>query len=162
VRQLLDIVTRLERVIAGLSIATMALLLFGDVFLREVFHISIPWAQKLSLHLMIFSGSLGVSLASSAGAHLRPEVGDHVLPKWTQPSAVFFRELCTAGFCGFYALIAFRYVAQSREFGDVNVITGIPLWIVQSIFPLVFSLMASKHLIYALMPSMRPVSSGVH
>ncbi len=160
-RQFLDIITRLERVIAGFSIAIMAVLLFGDVFLREVFHISIPWAQKLSLHLMIFSGSLGVSLASSAGAHLRPEVGDHVLPKGILPYVVVFRELCTAGFCGFYAWIAFHYVAQSREFGDVNVITGIPLWIVQSIFPLVFSLMASKHLIYALMPTMRPAPAEV-
>lgn len=160
-RQFLDIITRMERFVAGLSIALMAVLLFGDVFLREVFHISIPWAQKLSLHLMIFAGSLGVSLASSAGAQLRPEVGDHVLPRLIQPSVVTFRELCTAGFCGFYSWIAFKYVSQSREFGDVNVITGVPLWVVQATFPTVFAVMAIKHFVYAVMPSMRPVPAGV-
>jgi TRAP-type C4-dicarboxylate transport system permease small subunit len=151
----------MERLLAGLSIAVMAVLLFGDVFLREVFHISLPWAQKLSLHLMILSGSLGVSLASSAGAQLRPEVGDHVLPRLIQPSVVIFRELCTAAFCAFYAWIALKYVSQSREFGDVNVITGIPLWVVQATFPVVFAIMAIKHCIYAVMPSMRPVPAGV-
>lgn len=160
-RRFLEIVTTIERVIAGLCIAGMAVLLFGDVFLREVFHLSLPWAQKLSLHFMILGGSLGVSLASSSGAHLRSEVGDQVLPKLIMPAVVTFREFCTAAFCGFYGWIAWKYVSQSREFGDVNVITGIPLWIVQATFPAVFGVMALKHLIYALKPRLRPVPAGV-
>ena len=97
-----SLVTTGERWLAGLAIGTMAALLCADVFSREVFHYSLPWAQKLSLHLMIISGSLGVSLASSMGGHLRPEVGDHVLPKGILPGVAVFRELCVAGFCFFY------------------------------------------------------------
>ncbi len=140
----------------------MAALLCADVFFREVFQYSLPWAQKLSLHLMILSGCLGVSLASSAGGHLRPELGDMILPKLIQPAVTAFREFCIASFCGFYFYIAFMYVQQSKDFGDANVITGVPMWVVQAIFPTVFFVMAIKHVIYATMPSMRPVSRGVH
>lgn len=111
---------------------------------------------------MIFAGCLGVSSTSSSGGHLRPEIGDHILPKVIQPAMTAFREFCIACFCGFYFYIALMYVLQSKDFGDVNVITGVPLWIVQAIFPSVFLLMAIKHGIYATMPSMRPVSRGGH
>ncbi len=161
-KKLLGYLSELERWVAGISIAAMAALLFSDVFSREVFHISLPWAQKLSLHLMILAGCLGVSLASSSGGHLRPEIGDHVLPKLIQPAMTAFREFCVACFCGFYFYIGLLYVQQSKDFGDMNVITGVPLWIVQAIFPTVFFLIAVKHAIYATMPSMRPVSRGVH
>lgn len=157
-----SLVTAGERWLAGLGIGTIAVLLFADVFSREVFHYSLPWAQKLSLHLMILSGSLGVSLASSSGGHLRPEVGDHVLPKAILPGVVVLRELCVAGFCFFYSWIALGYVRQSHESGDVNVITGVPLWVIQGIFPAVFLVMAMKHLFYALIPAARPVHAGVH
>lgn len=161
-KKLLEHLSTIERWVAGLSIAAMAVLLFSDVFFREVFHQSLPWAQKLSLHFMILAGCLGVSLASSSGGHLRPEIGDHVLPKLIQPAVTAFREFCIACFCGFYFYIALMYVQQSKDFGDVNVITGVPLWVVQAIFPTVFFVMAVKHVIYATMPSMRPVSRGIH
>ena len=161
-KKLLEYLSTIERWVAGISIAAMAGFLFADVFSREIFHYSLPWAQKLSLHLMIFAGCLGVSSASSSGGHLRPEIGDHILPKVIQPAMTAFREFCIACFCGFYFYIALMYVLQSKDFGDVNVITGVPLWIVQAIFPSVFLLMAIKHGIYATMTSMRPVSRGVH
>ena len=160
-KKLLEYLSTIERWVAGISIAAMAAFLFADVLSREVFQYSLPWAQKLSLHLMILAGCLGVSLASSSGGHLRPEIGDHILPKVIQPAMIAFREFCIACFCGFYFYIALMYVLQSKDFGDVNVITGVPLWIVQAIFPAVFLLMAIKHVIYATMPSMRPVSRGV-
>lgn len=154
--------TSVEQWIAGISIAFLAAILIGDVVSREVFRQSWPWAQKLGLHLMIFAGSLGVSLASSSGSHLRPEVGDQLFPKRWQPALTTLRELCVAGFCAFYVYISYSYVSQSREFGDVNVVTGVPVWIVQAVFPFVFLMVAIKHLIYAAMPSIRPIREGVH
>jgi TRAP-type C4-dicarboxylate transport system permease small subunit len=158
----LQVIAGAERLIAGLSVGAMAVLLCADVILREVAGMSLPWAQKLSLHFMILAGCLGVSLASSAAGHLRPEVGDQILPKRILQGIVFLRELTTAVFCGYFAHIALAYVQQSKDFGDLNVITGVPLWVVQAIFPATFALMATKHIVFALFPSTRPVRAGVH
>jgi TRAP-type C4-dicarboxylate transport system permease small subunit len=157
----LAVIASIERVTAGVAIGCLAVLLLGDVVAREVFHQSIPWAQKLALHLMILAGSVGVSLTSSGGGHIRPEVGDRLLPRTIMPAVTAFREICIAVFCGFYFHISRAYVLQSKEFGDINVVTGIPLWIIQAVFPGVFLLMAAKHIVFALLPATRPAPKGV-
>lgn len=161
-KRLIEIVTTIERLAAGLCISFLAIILIGDVLSREVFGHSWPWAQKLGLHLMIFAGGIGVSLASSKGSHLRPEVGDQILPKRLLPALTTLREFCVTAFCAFYLYISFVYVAQSKEFGDLNVVTGVPLWVVQAVFPFVFLMVTLKHLIYTVMPSTRPIKEGLH
>jgi TRAP-type C4-dicarboxylate transport system permease small subunit len=159
---LLNRLAYLERTVAGIAILLLAILLLGEVFSREIFGSSLPWAQKLALHLMIYAGCLGVSLASSEGKQLRPELGDLILPKSMRPHIASLREACIAIFCLFYFYLSLSYVQQSREFGDVNVVTHIPLWVVQAILPFVFLSLGFKHSVFAFIPTLRPTKQKGH
>jgi len=158
--RLLKILTKCESICAAFSILLLAGLLLCDVISREVFSISLPWASKVSLHLMIFAGCLGVSLASSQGQQLRPEVGEYLFAEKTKNKMSFLRELIVATFCAFLTSLAFRYVNQTREFGDVHVVTHLPLWLIQLAFVLVFALLTVKHAIFAFFPPLRPNKQG--
>jgi TRAP-type C4-dicarboxylate transport system permease small subunit len=161
IKSALSFVSFIERISAGIAIGCLAALLLSDVIAREFFRHSIPWAQKAALHLMILAGSVGVSMTSSGGGHIRPEVGGRIIPRTIMPAVSAFREICVAAFCGFYFLISKDYVVQSKEFGDINVVTGVPLWLIQAVFPGVFFLMAAKHLIFAIFPSTKPEPRGL-
>ena len=107
---------------------------------------------------MIWLGFIGASLTSAKGAHLRPEIADKLWRGVGKKIADALAQLITAAFCLGMAYLAYRYVMESKAMGDVSVVTGIPLWIVQLAIPYTFASMALRHFAYSIMPAIRPIT----
>ena len=105
----------------------------------------------------IVAGILGLTIAVGNIAHLRANFADHLLPfKWVDRlgdliSAVLFTGLC------WYAV---EFVSESIQFKDKAEVINIPLWPVQLVFPYAFGTAALRHLIFFLMPGLRPEQKG--
>ncbi|HAZ14464.1 MAG: hypothetical protein A2X86_00205 [Bdellovibrionales bacterium GWA2_49_15] len=128
----------------------------ADIFSREVLSFSVVWAQKAAVYLMIWAGFIGSSLATSKGAHLRPEIGDKLWPLKMQPAYHRIRHFVTAVFCFFGCFYGVMYLRESFEMGDTNPVISMPLWIIQTVIPVTFILSAFKNFVYAFVPDLMP------
>ena len=80
-KKFISVLDRAQRILAGLSIFLLSVFIILDILGREVFSQGFPWAQKLSVYLMIWAGFLGSSITNNKGAHLRPEIADKLWPE---------------------------------------------------------------------------------
>ena len=128
----------------------------ADIFSREILSFSVVWAQKGAVYLMIWAGFIGSSLATSKGAHLRPEIGDKLWPLKFQPTYHRIRHFVTAIFCFFGGVYGIMYLHESFQMGDTNPVIRMPLWIIQIVIPITFYLSAFKNIVYALVPGLMP------
>lgn len=159
-RTVLDVLFQVEKTICALGFAVMTFFVLLDIFSREVLSISFPWAQKSAVYLMIGLGFIGAALTSSQGKHLRPEIADQLWKGKTKIIVGMIEQLVIASFCLTMAYVGTGYVIESKSMGDVSVVTGIPLWIVQVVIPYAFASMSIRHLIFAFYPKLRPVVSA--
>lgn len=155
----LYLLNRIEKRVCSAGFAAMTFLVLFDVFGREVLSKSFPWAQKSAVYLMIWLGFLGASLTSATGGHLRPEIADRLWKGALKTWIGALSQLMTAVFCAGLAAYAWGYVQESKALGDVSVVVGLPMWIVQLAIPYTFASMAVRHFCYAVFPAIRPQPS---
>jgi TRAP-type C4-dicarboxylate transport system permease small subunit len=154
---ILNFVYQIEKFISAAGFALMTLLVLLDIFSREVLKVSFPWSQKSAVYLMIWLGFVGASLTSAKNAHLRPEIADKLWQGKLKPVGGFLEQLVIATFCLTMAYVSAGYIQESKTMGDHSVVTGIPMWILQLAIPYAFTSMGFRHLIYSLIPSIKPV-----
>jgi len=155
----LHLLQKTERWIAATAFGLMTFLVLADILLREAFKHSFPVGPKVAIDLMIWGGFLGAAITSGKGTHLKAEVASKIWPKKVKPLVDQVSEALTALFCAGMAWLAFQYVSQSFEMGEVGVVTRIPVWISQAVLPWAFVSMTVRHLIFAIVPSLKPTPS---
>jgi TRAP-type C4-dicarboxylate transport system permease small subunit len=155
-RRALHLLQTTERWIAATAFGFMTLLVLADIILREAFKQSFPLGPKLAIDLMILGGFLGAAITSGKGTHLKAEMASKIWPKGFKPLVDRLSEGLTALFCAGMAWLAFQYVSQSFEMGEVGVVTRIPVWVSQAILPWAFVSMSVRHSIFAIFPALRP------
>lgn len=155
-RALLEALNRFERAICAVCFGLLALLMVVDIFSREVLQQSFHRGPKLAIDLMIWGGFLGASLCVAAGTHLRIEAADRLWPDSWRSLVTRVQTLVTFAFCLAFAWVSAKYVGESRQMGEVGVVTGVPIWMVQLVIPVSFGSMAFRYLMHALFPALRP------
>jgi TRAP-type C4-dicarboxylate transport system permease small subunit len=157
----LDHLSSLERLGASVLIFFLTAFVVIDVGAREIFQTGIPWAQKGAVYMMIWAGFLGAILVTHKIEHLRPEVADKL---WKGRGKIFYlriQNLVVFLFTSLMAWYSFQYVAESREFGDRNVILDMPMWALQTIIPYTFISMSLRYSYLVLFPRDKD-SQAVH
>ena len=157
----LDHLSSLERLGASVLIFFLTAFVVIDVGAREIFQTGIPWAQKGAVYMMIWAGFLGAILVTHKIEHLRPEVADKL---WKGRGKIFYlriQNLLVFLFTILMAWYSFQYVAESREFGDRNVILDMPMWALQTIIPYTFISMSLRYSYLVLFPRDKD-SQAVH
>lgn len=150
-QKFIDIIGKIERLLATIFMGGMTSLVIFDVISREVFNQGLPWAQKTAVYLMIWGGFLGAIIVSEKGAHLRPEIGDKLWSKFPH-GFVRVQNLVSVVFCFFFVYASISYVAESMEFGDKSVVLKVPLWTLQAIIPYTFFSMGLRNIFYLIYP----------
>ena len=144
---------RLEAFVAVCAYVLTAGLLLSEVIARELFTESIWGSQKIAVFAAIIAGSLGLAIATSENAHLRPSFADGLLPYgWVDRLGDVLSALLFAGF-GYFAIV---FVQESIEYKDVAEVIRIPLWPIQIVLPYAFFSSALRHLIFAVEPDLKP------
>ncbi len=145
----------LESVVATGAYAAVASLLIYDVIGREIFGTSFLGADQLAVYGAIIAGFLGLTLATSDSAHLRPAFMDFVF-KGREALAIRLGDTISAVFFLAAAVVAWSFVAVSMEAQDRAPVFYFVVWPLQIIIPYAFASCAIKHGIFALRPDLRP------
>lgn len=156
-KKLVNILDQIQRYLAGFCILLLSVLICVDIFGREIFSQGVPWAQKMSVYLMIWAGFLGAGLTNVKGSHLRPEIADKLWPERMHTTFHRLRHFVTSIFCFFALWYSVEYVLESMEFGDTSpILNDFPLWIVQGVIPVTFFIMGLVSLIYSINSDIAP------
>lgn len=154
--RLLKGLTLIEAITATVAYGAVAALLITDVVGREVFEVTFLGAQQLAVYGAILAGFLGLTLATSDNAHLRPAFLDFLSgPKWDATFARF-GDVLSGVFFVIATFVALSFVQVSMELKDRAPVLYFVLWPLQMIIPYAFASAAIKHWIFALSPSLKP------
>ena len=127
---------------------SMILLAGTQIFLRNFFDTGFFWGDELLRLLVLWLTIAGGLAASRMDKHISIAVIDRFLPQKAQTVSKIIIDLFTASICALFAWHSARFVMGSDEYGDM-LMRNVPAWILQSILPVGFGLMAYRHLILA-------------
>lgn len=125
--------------VAVLALLLGTLIFFGclQIFLRNVFHSGIIWADPLMRHIVLWLGCLGGVMATARLRHISIDILTRFLPAPLQPvrdRAIYFATAIAASVLGMAAL---RLVIDEREFGE-RAFLSVDVWVLQVILPVAF------------------------
>lgn len=142
--------------VAVIAYLVVAALLLGEIAARELFSTSIWGSQKMAVFAAIVAAFVGLSLATAANSHLRPQFADAWWPKdWYAAMGRLGDTLSCLIYIGL-GVIALLYVSDTIEYGDRAAVLYWPLWPFQLIIPYAFFSSALRHLAFAIWPEMKP------
>ena len=126
------------------------LILLGaaQIVLRNFFSIGFAWGDGLARLAVLWLGLLGALAASRDGRHITMGALTRLLP----PKARTLAGVCADGFgaavSGALAWASWKFVSDSREFGD-TMLGDFPAWWFQAIMPAAFALIAWQFAVQA-------------
>lgn len=149
-------VARVERAVTFAAFVALVAVLFADVLSRELTGAGLVWARQAGVWANLVLTMVGIGIASSAGAHLRPRFADGWLPAAWGPQLERLGEALMAAFCIAFASIAFFAVAETHALDERAAMPDWPVWPFQAVIPAVFVVAALRHALYAAWPGLRP------
>jgi tripartite ATP-independent transporter DctM subunit len=133
-----------ENVLVSLALGAMVVLPLAEAVLRRTFHVSIPGSITIVQHLVLIVGMLGGAIAAREKRLLcLSNFAESKLRGRLKSISLIFTGAVSAIVCGFLSIAAAQFVATEREAATVFVL-GIPLWLVESVLPLGFAIIALR------------------
>lgn len=147
-RGVILILHRVETGLLTTLLAAMILMAFGQIVLRNIFEVSILWADPFLRHLVLWTGMLGAAMATRDGRHIRIDTLPQLLPPRGRLILAALTNLFSAVVCSVLVRAAVKFVRDELEFGG-TIFLDIPTWIVQLILPATFIIIALRFLLLA-------------
>jgi C4-dicarboxylate transporter DctQ subunit len=141
------VVRTLERSLVVTILSGMVLVAFAQVILRNLFSTGMLWADPMLRHAVLWIGFLGASIATRQERHIAIDLVTRFTTPATSNRIRILTNLVAAIVCAFLARAAWTFVQSEREFGSGSITMGsfdFPLWWLQVIIPIGFSLMAFR------------------
>ncbi len=147
-----DAAGRAERLGRWVENALLAIVLFlmigiaaSQVAMRGLLGSGLSWADEALRLLVLWAAMLGAIAASRDNVHLRIDLLSRFLPAPARRVTAALVDLFAAGVSAVLAWQSWRFVAESREFGD-QVLGSLPAWTFQLILPTAFILITYRYL----------------
>jgi TRAP-type C4-dicarboxylate transport system permease small subunit len=147
-RGVLRILHQLESGLMTTLMVAMILMAFGQIVLRNIFEVSILWADPFLRHLVLWTGMLGAAMATRDGRHIKIDFLPQLMPPRGKAVLAALTNLFSAGVCTVLVWAAVRFVRDELEFGGTAFL-DIPAWIVQLILPVAFVIITIRFFIFA-------------
>ena len=148
-----------ENIIAATAYGLLSVAVLADVFAREVMAVPVVGLQRFAVYMTIIAGFLGVSLATTAGSHIRPRIADNWVSAAWEPLINRASSLVTSltfGVTGYFACL-FWYT--NFTMGEVAPVLDWPLWPILIVIPYAFFSSALRYLLYAIYPELNPTGA---
>jgi len=107
------------------------------------------WADELVRLIVLWLALVGSIAACRENRHIRIDALSHVLPDIVVKLVRVMVDVFAALVCAIIAVQAWRYLQVEIEY-DVTVLVDTPAWVVHSIMPAAFALIAYRFLVAAL------------
>lgn len=139
-----------------LAFVLMTAVVFADVVSRELTGSGLPWARQVGVWANIVVTMIGLGIASSTGAHLRPRFADRWLPSSWEPALVRVQESIMAAFSLAFAVLIAVVVFESFVLQERSAILRVVVWPMQLVLVVAFVIAGLRHLGFAVYPELRP------
>ncbi len=139
---------RLEGWAVTVLVAAMVVVALVQVVARNLGSTSIPGADTLLRHAVLWVGFLGAALAAQEGRHIHVDVATRLLPPAVHAVVERLFHLVSASICLFLANAAYRFLLLDYE-GGSRLALGIPAWAVEVVLPVAFLLIAFHFVVKA-------------
>jgi len=140
---------RAEAIGVSAALGIMMLLPLAEAALRRTLHVSIAASTTIVQHMVLVVGMAGGAIAAREGRLLTLSTwGETKLRgRWKEIARVFTTGV-SAAVCAFLSVAAAQWVQTEREAGRILVL-GIPIWVVESILPIGFAVIALRVLLHS-------------
>ena len=135
--KILDAVTKIVAVIAGILILMPALMVFYEVVMRGLFNAPTEWSIELSVYCVLIAGFLGMSVTYAAGKHIHVDIVVGSLSPRTRCFIEVFTTCVGIFFCAVFVMESFDMAILSLEMDNTSPSTlRTPMWIPQMALPI--------------------------
>lgn len=151
---------RIEDAVLTLLVLALVVLAGGQILLRNVFDTGLSWADPLLRAFVLWSAMLGALIAAREDHH----IGIDFIARFARGTARRIARILALGgaavLCAAMAWHSVGLVAIDYA-GNTAGAAGIPSWLLESVLPVGFALMALRFAIRACMPPPEPEVSPV-
>jgi TRAP-type C4-dicarboxylate transport system permease small subunit len=134
----------LENALLVILFAALMLLATSQIVLRDVFSTALLWSDGAVRLLVLWLAVVGAVAASRDHKHIAIDLAGRLLPARLERPVGLAVALFTAVVTGSLAWFSWRFVSDSREFGD-TLLGNWPAWILQLILPIGFALISYRY-----------------
>lgn len=132
---------RLERVLATLALAIIALISLANVVVRYVTNASFAFTEEFSVFLLVVLTFAGASVALRRNGHIRIGLVERALPKGPRRALVLFQWLCGATVLVLIVWFGAKLTWEEYQWGSLSPGLGLPQWWYLAWLPLLSALM---------------------
>ena len=135
-----------ESTLLTLLLSALILLASSQILLRNVFSSGLAWGYGLVRLLVLWLALLGAVAASRENKQIRIDLLSRSLSGIWQRVAWITTDLFTAIITGLLAWHSWRFVQESRLYGD-TLLDDSPAWVFQLILPAGFLLICYRYVV---------------
>ena len=122
----------------------LMLLSVAQIAMRNVWSAGLPWADGLTRLAVLWLALIGAVAAARDRKHISIDLARRLLAPGWRRAALAVADAFAAAVCGFMTFYAWRFVSESREFGD-TMLGDWPAWIFQLVLPVGFAIIAYRY-----------------
>ncbi len=127
--KLIKLLEWIENSIAVFSMATVSLLVFGNVISRYGFNYTPIWSEELSRFLVVWSIFIGVSIGVRKNQHIGVDALIRFLPHKLLLASEILLNLIGVVVIGILVYTSLEFIQQTMEFGQLSPAMRIPMYI---------------------------------
>jgi TRAP-type C4-dicarboxylate transport system permease small subunit len=145
-KQVDQILEKIEGQLIVLILSLMILLSFGQMLMRNFWDMGIIWGDTLLRQWVLWLGFLGAAMAVRQNKHISIEVFSSLTSPYWNRIIMTFTRICAGVISGFLAWAAWSFMIFEKESESV-LILDIPVWVFQTILPYSFLVIAIRFII---------------
>ena len=149
-RRIASLIERIETALIALLVLAMVVLAGTQILLRNLFETGFAWADPLLRAMVLWAAMLGALAAARDDKHVGLDLLTHFLKGRARRVARAIALLFAAAICAAMAWYGWNLVEV--DLGGGAAIAGIPGWVIESILPVGFALLAFRLAVRAFMP----------
>lgn len=132
---------RLERVLATLALAIIALISLANVVVRYATNVSFAFTEEFSVFLLVVLTFAGASVALRRNGHIRIGLLERALPSGPRRALIVFQWLCGAIVLALIVWFGGKLAWQEYQWQSLSPGLGLPQWWYIAWLPLLAALM---------------------
>jgi len=154
----------IENSIAVVSMATVSLLVFGQVVSRYGFNYTPVWSEELSRFLVVWSIFIGVAIGVRNNQHIGVDALLRFLPHRLLLASEVLLNLIGVVVIGILVYTSIDFIQQTMEYGQLSPAMRIPMYIPYIAMPvgLSLSIVHFIHNIVKLFTNPKQAESALH
>ncbi|MFG6332444.1 MAG: TRAP transporter small permease [Lachnospiraceae bacterium] len=152
----MQILDRIEEIVAAVCLSVMTVLAFANVVARYVFSASFSFSEEITTYLFVLLSLLGTAIAARRRAHLGLTILTDVVNPKVRRVLLIIGYLFAVAFTGAIFYYGILMVISQRQLGQVTANMQWPEWIFGSFVP-IGALFATVRFVQVLIEEIRGV-----